>query len=276
MNSPRAVHAEKNGSTAVTSFRMPAVVLFVALLFCCRVDAISDQQARELAKSEVRRLMSYSPAIFLDAVRIEELEREVFALQKRVTGDIREKIFVYEVSNNGYEIIPPKAAILHTSSDAVGQWYVGVSRDNGTAYPLFGFLDPTQGFNRLASDVGLMTSDMPSSRLLLSLYQRLVFGPFYDRCINDELQLRQMAERWFWDRNADKSRGARRFSEWWHRKLRTLRERIPLRVSQEGDTFEARFLFLVLSDRQEPSLVEHQISISSTGTVSTERKTTVN
>ena len=128
---------------------------------------------RKLACDYVRATAMLNAGHFLRAVRREDFEDEIFAAQVKIRGRVHKAVLMYEITETGYEVRSPDEAVLHSSVDGAGHWYVAIDPSSQRIYGLDGFPDAPKEFNRLATDAGIQLRSEEAAKAWISFYLRV-------------------------------------------------------------------------------------------------------
>ena len=154
---------------------IPLTVLALGLAINCAAQ-VTDSTAiagRKLACDYVRANAGLDAGQFLRAARREDFEDEIFAAQVKIQGHIHKAALIYEITETGYEVRSPDEAVLHSSVDGVGHWYVALDPSSEKLYGLGGFNDSPKEFNRLATDAGIQVRSNEAAKAWVSFYLRV-------------------------------------------------------------------------------------------------------
>ena len=236
---------------------------------------ITDEEARSELTAVVKPLMGIKPEGFLNIRRREDLEEDLYRFQLR--KDTRAAYF-YQVSPegqfwNGKEI--HEVIVTHGPHDR----YAAVSSATGDVFPLFGFHEATDQFNRLVAETPLRISER-WAEIYVFLYLSATNGPYKDYLFFHPVGLRHMIEGNFYMEHK-KGEAERRFKKWWKSFERSkLKLHYDMVTETDGEnyivTFEkvrpiASWLMLHGEDdkdvHREPAIEEWKLKISPNGQV---------
>ena len=243
------------------------VFLLVSLCFFCSAQ-VSDEQAKSIAVTAIRKKINFSESKPFRIHRREDLEDDLFGLQVKIKGQIAKAVFFYEVTENGYFVLSPNEAIYATSNDGSLSWVAAISTKTGELYGLSGFENSELAFNRLAKDAKLSISTEGQAYLYALLYNRVVNDLSDSNLVLDERQARHKAENYFYMSYSAKNASSL-FQSWLAGFAKAKRKaKLGITVTQGLGEYLATityFTYLSSNKKKIPQLNSYTISISSDG-----------
>jgi hypothetical protein len=195
-----------------------ALTLFFASASLAALAELDDLAARHAAIESVTTRTNGITADCLKTRRKEEWEEDLFQFrrEKVLQGKLNEDFFVYEVVDVGCYQVEGSSVVIHTI-DHPGTWgYVAVNNRTGKTYRLWSDQDASGEFNRLLGDLGVDVRNESAAKTVAFFYRQVVLGSYKGNTVDDESEVKKLAEETFNSAFADKD-WSKQFSDWWNR-----------------------------------------------------------
>ncbi|MBY0507024.1 MAG: hypothetical protein K2X03_24115 [Bryobacteraceae bacterium] len=151
------------------------------------------ESERSLLLKYVRNQRGLSGDRFLRAIRHEDVEEQVFDVQPKRPGSIAKTIRIFEVTDDGWEVISKNEALLHRSTAPL-RLYVAEDVATGTFFGLGGFELGRTDFNRLAASIGVEISSPDVASAWVNFYLEVGLAQDYGFVITSARDLRRRVE----------------------------------------------------------------------------------
>jgi hypothetical protein len=196
--------------------KLPTLFIGIGLIAGLAASAnaqVTEQAAREKAKSIVQARLEAGPEHFLDDRKFLDVQRQENLEEElaEIVGGSAGLDYIYKVSEFGVEI-KDHEIIYHTFFDVDPTYHVVVSRTDGAAYRVQGFSDSMAEFNRLIAAFKLQVSG-DRARGIADLYREIYRQRESITQIYSLLDLKQSAESRC--ENGSVASGERKFNAWW-------------------------------------------------------------
>lgn len=236
------------------------LIAIVSLAQAGNSQGLSDEQARERAKTAVRTSLGLDASTFLNPHRIEDLEESTLSF---IHGQSEKPLYFFEVSEEGVENRSGQV-LIHSSNGLVVQ-YVAIDRSNGEAYRLYGLKDAQSEFNRMAANQHFSVRDEADAELFALLYIQCVFGPGSNALIYSSHGLKHMVEDYFYGHN-NPEQARRKFEKWWNGFQKEYRSRkFGIHAMKVAQGFKVNFDQSTLREGASPRVDEYSLEISPLG-----------
>jgi len=175
-----------------------------------------------------------------------------------------QKLYLVSISTEGYEI-KGNEVFFHGSTGAGADRYVGIAAETSQTYRLYGFTDAMKDFNRMAVDLGFRIKDELTAERYALFAFRCVLGPKSNNIVYSELQVRHIAEDYFYAYNSP-AEARRRFGSWWRGlRLGSVPKPLGPHAVKTHSGFTVELLLLDVAQGRPPKLQQYKIEMTTDG-----------
>jgi hypothetical protein len=253
------------------------LIAFVLLLYGNSAHAqaapVSESQARDLARGPIQTATERGEEGY-SVHRREDLEDSLcrFIMLGASKDPNPSCAFVFQLSDESYAFKKGKVN-YRFSVHGPFVYYVVVSRNSGDVFRIQGLKESRDEFNRMAKAFSIHVTDDSDALRYAELYRALEPTNLMLELPNTNLELKQLAEKRFYDSfYPDFNRAESRFDEWWKiERAGLLRQTLGPIATKTSSGYVVTFMTMSDIDKRHPEggpgLLKASVEISTDGQV---------